>query len=148
MDKYYKHTQVGYVPLIFMIAGMIIIIIHQTVNGFAQTAIVALAILGVALILVSSLTVTIKENVLEVRFGPGPIRKKIRISAIESCKIVKNPWYYGWGIRRIPPGQLYSVSGLSAVEIKLKRSGDKIRIGTDVPRALETAIRQAMEAKR
>jgi len=54
---------------------------------------------------------------------------------------VKNPWYYGWGIRFTPHGWLYNVSGLHAVEIELK-NGKKYRIGTDVPENLEKAIRE------
>lgn len=42
--------------------------------------------------------------------------------------------------RMTPHGWFYNVSGLSAVEIKLK-TGIKYRIGTDVPQELEEAIR-------
>ncbi|MDY7014940.1 MAG: hypothetical protein SVX43_15355 [Cyanobacteriota bacterium] len=55
---------------------------------------------------------------------------------------VKNPWYYGWGIRLTPRGWLFNVSGLDAVEISLN-SGRHFRIGTDRPRELERAIRRA-----
>ncbi len=57
---------------------------------------------------------------------------------------MKNPWYYGWGIRLTPHGWLYNVSGSYAVEIKTK-TGKKYRIGTDVPNELEKAIRQSIE---
>jgi len=78
-----------------------------------------------------------------VRFGPGPIRKRVKLNEIESCKVVKNHWYYGWGIRLTPHGILYNVSGFYAVEIKL-RTGRLYRIGTDTPQELEVAIRRAL----
>ncbi|GAI51787.1 unnamed protein product [marine sediment metagenome] len=69
--------------------------------------------------------------------------KRFKLNEIESCQVVKNHWYYGWGIRLTPHGVLYNVSGFDAVEIKL-RTGKKFRIGTDVPQELEEAIRQAI----
>jgi hypothetical protein len=53
---------------------------------------------------------------------------------------VRNPWYYGWGIRITPDGLLYNVSGTRAVEITLT-DGSKLRLGTDEPEALCQAIR-------
>jgi hypothetical protein len=90
--------------------------------------------------------VVIWEEELEARFGPGPIRKRFKLNEIESCQVVKNHWYYGWGIRLTPHGWLYNVSGFHAVEIKL-RTGKKFRIGTDVPQELEEAIRQAINSR-
>jgi len=103
-----------------------------------------LVVIAIALVLFSSLTVVIREDELEARFGPGPIRKRFKLNEIESCQVVKNHWYYGWGIRFTPHGVLFNVSGFHAVEIKL-RTGKKFRIGTDVPQELEEAIRQAIK---
>lgn len=53
-------------------------------------------IVGVCMMLSAMLTIVIKEDVIEIRFGPaGIIRKKFLLREIESCRIVKNPWYYG-----------------------------------------------------
>jgi len=62
---------------------------------------------------------------------------------VESVEPVKNPWYYGIGLRVTPRGMLYSVSGLSAVEIT-RRDGSRLRIGTDEPEKLTAALRQAL----
>jgi len=91
----------------------------------------------------SSLTVTIREDYLEIRLGFSPIRKRVKLIDIESARAVRNKWYYFWGIRLTPHGWLFTVSGLQAVEIEMKR-GNKFRIGTDTPQALEEAIRQAI----
>ncbi len=145
--KRYEHTQVGYLVITAMTAAMILIGIVLANAGVNWIAIAVLIIIGVALVLFSSLTVVIREDDLETRFGPGPIRKKFKLRDIESCQVVRNPWYYGWGIRLTPHGWLYNVSGFDAVEIKL-RTGKTFRIGTDDPQELEGAIRREFSAIR
>ena len=143
MIKHYEHTQVGYLIIVAMAAVMVLIGIVLAKAGINWIAIGALIIIAVALVLFASLTVVIWEEELEVRFGPGLIRKRFKLNEIESCKVVKNHWYYGWGIRLTPHGILYNVSGFYAVEIKL-RTGRQYRIGTNAPQELEEAIRRAL----
>ncbi len=144
MTKRYEHTQVGYLIIAVMAAVMVLIGIILANADINWVAIGVLVVIAIALILFSSLTVIIWEEELEARFGPGPIRKRFKLKEIESCQVVKNHWYYGWGIRFTPHGVLFNVSGFHAVEIKL-RTGKKFRIGTDVPQELEEAIRQAIK---
>jgi len=146
MIERYRHTQVGYLIIAAMAAVMVRIGVVLANSGINWTAIGGLAVIAVALVLFSSLTVVIGEDEVEARFGPGPIRKRFKLNEIESWQVVKNHWYYGWGIRLTPHGVLYTVSGLDAVEIKL-RTGKKFRIGTDVPQELEAAIRQAITSR-
>ena len=146
MIERYRHTQVGYLIIAAMAAVMVWIGVVLANSGINWTAIGGLAVIAVALVLFSSLTVVIGEDEVEARFGPGPIRKRFKLNEIESWQVVKNHWYYGWGIRLTPHGVLYTVSGLDAVEIKL-RTGKKFRIGTDVPQELEAAIRQAITSR-
>ena len=144
MTKRYEHTQVGYLIITAMTATIILIGIVLANAGLNWKAISVLIIVGTALVLFSSLTVTILEDVIELRFGPGLIRKRVKLYDIESCRVVKNHWYYGWGIRLTPHGWLYSVSGFYAVKIKL-RTGKQYRIGTDVPHELDGAILEAIK---
>ena len=144
MIKRYEHTQVGYLIITAMSAVMMLIGVVLANAGINWIAIGVLVVIAVALVLFSSLTVVIREEELEARFGPGLIRKRFKLNEIESCQVVKNPWYYGWGIRLTPHGVLFRVSGFYAVEIKL-RTGKKFRIGTDVPQELDAAIRQAIK---
>ena len=155
MIKHYQHTQIGYLIIALTAIGLIFIacLIADLTSVFGFNWIVFLIlsigpiIPGVCLALFATLTVVITEDVLEIRFGPvGVIRKKFPLNDIESCQVVKNPWYYGWGSRLTPHGRLYSVSGFYAVEIKMK-TGKKYRIGTDVPNDLEKAIQQSIEKK-
>ena len=144
MIKCYQHTQTGYLIIIALAIGLLFIVYLMTVYGFNWIAFTVLIILGVCLVLFATLTVVIEEDVLEIRFGPGIIRKKFPLKDIESCQVVKNPWYYGWGIRLTPHGWLYNVSGSYAVEIKMK-TGKEYQIGTDIPNDLEKVIRQSIE---
>jgi hypothetical protein len=57
--------------------------------------------------------------------------------------VVKNPWYYGWGIHLTPSGWLYNVSGFWAVELQMK-NGKKYRIGTDDPEGLVQVIQDKL----
>jgi hypothetical protein len=143
MNKRYEHTQVGYFIIVAIVAAMVAIGIILATTGVNWIAIAVLVVLAVALVLFPSLTVVIREEELLVQFGPGPIRKRFKLNEIESCQPVKNPWYYGWGIRSTPDGTLFRVSGFHAVQIKLI-TGKEYLIGTDVPQELEEAIRQAI----
>jgi hypothetical protein len=146
MIKRYEHTQVGYLIIVAMAAVMVLIGVILASVGINWIAIGVLAVIAVALVLFYSLTVAIWEDELVVRFGPGLIRKRFKLNEIESCQAVKNPWYYGWGIRLTPHGMLFRVSGFHAVQIKL-RTGKQFLIGTDVPQELEEAIRQVMNSR-
>jgi hypothetical protein len=146
MIKRYQHTQVGYLNIITIAVAMVLIGILLPITGNNWITIVVLIILGVVLVLFSTLTVAIWEDELEIRFGPGLIRKRFKLNEIESCQVVKSPWYYGWGIRVTPRGTLYRVSGFYSVEINLK-TGKKYLIGTDVPQELEEAIKQTINSR-
>ena len=77
-------------------------------------------------------------------FGPGSFRKSLPLAQIEQCQPTKNAFWHGFGIRMRGTGWLYNVSGLLAVEIKLK-SGSSVWLGTDEPNFLCDAIRDAMD---
>ena len=144
--KRYEHTQVGYLIIVVMAAVMVLIGIILAITGINWIAIGILVVIAVALVLFSSLTVTIWEEELEVKFGPGSIRKRFKLNEIESCQPIRVPWYYGWGIRLTAGGVLLRVSGLYAVEIQLN-TGKRFRIGTDVPQELEETIQQSISKK-
>jgi hypothetical protein len=51
--------------------------------------------------------------------------------------------FYGWGIRWIPGGWLWNVSGLDGVELVLVNNR-RFRVGTDEPEQLAAAIQGAL----
>ena len=146
----YKHTQIGYLMLVvtlavlvlFVWAHILVLAEPDSVNSgpnFAVTAIMALILFILASFV--SLQVIINEKYLRIKFGYGIYKKQFSLDDIISAKIVKNHWYYGWGIRGWlwPKMCIYNVSGFDAVEIKLK-NGKTYRIGTDEPKKLEQSI--------
>ncbi len=100
--------------------------------------------LGWAGLMMSSLTVSINDELIRLKFGPGMWKKTISLDGIVECKPVKNTWFNGWGIRYLEKGcRLYNIAGLDAVEITLE-NGKRVRIGTDEPEKLAEAIRQVI----
>jgi hypothetical protein len=124
-----------------VVAAMVAIGVILATTGVNWIAIAVMVVLAIALVLFPSLTVAIREEELLVQFEPGVIRKRFKLSEIESCQAVKNPWYYGWGVWQTPHGMLFRVSGLNAVQIRLI-TGKECLIDTDVPQELEEAIRR------
>lgn len=137
MSKQYQHTQIGWLMIVAFGGVALLILFLMAVQGpdrvLLIVPVIALAVIALSLGLVTTLTTEIDREVLEVRFGPiGIIRKRFPLREIVSCQVVRNRWYYGWGIRWTPHGWLYNVSGLDAVELQM-RTGKKHRVGTDVP---------------
>jgi hypothetical protein len=143
----YLHTQIGTVTLGVLGAGILIVGAILLARGSDALLLAVLLILVVTAGLFATLTVEIHDGLLTVWFGPGLVRKRVSLAAIRTCTVVRNPWWYGWGIRWTPRGWLYNVSGLTAVELSLT-NGQRLRIGTDQPEQLCQAIVQACTAIR
>lgn len=144
----YRRTQFGRVIAASCLPGLVPAVVLVWYIRTPEVNWVAAAIVGVlvlVLLLFGSLTVEIAGGHLRIRFGVGLIRKRWPLDGIEGCRPVRNSWLYGWGIRKIPGAWLYNVSGLDAVELKMK-SGKAVRIGTDEPRALCAALEEALAA--
>jgi hypothetical protein len=150
----YKHTQIGYLMLSVTLAVLVFFAWLQITAraeppsyysgpNFAVTAIMALILFILASF--TTLTTSIDENLLRIKFGYGIFAKKFPINQIVSVQSVKNHWYYGWGVKVWfwPYMWIYNVSGFDAVEI-IMRNGKIYRIGTDTPGELEAAIKRAI----
>ncbi|MEL7039597.1 MAG: hypothetical protein AAFO04_28895 [Cyanobacteria bacterium J06592_8] len=141
-QDFYKHTQIGTLTIVLLaIIALFIAGVITAVNSWNWGFILVLVILLIVGLLSATLTVEVRNDYLKCWFSFGVIRREFPLSDIVEAAAVKNHWYYGWGIRKIPQGLMFNVSGLDAVEITLK-SGKKFRIGTDQPTQLEAAIRQ------
>ena len=155
MQVFYKKRQAGWlIILLFMpiIFFFLYIIYRQEVLGkpFGNNPGPSIMYFGFAvfsliiLSLFSHLTVIGYTNYLQIKFGIGLIRKKFYFKDIKNCSIQKNPWYYGWGIRKIPEGWLYNVSGSWSVQLNVK-NGKMYRIGTEEPKSLAQFIQSRSE---
>jgi len=105
--------------------------------------VIVLIILLVCLVLFYRLKITIDDENLCASFGPGIIRKRVRLAEIVRCDPIRIRWWYGWGIHLTPYGWLYNVSGFDAVTVTL-RDGRKFALGTDDPHGLVAAIRNSI----
>lgn len=139
----YKHTQVGYLLLILYGAVVLLIGCINIMSAFHPLAFTGLLIVLVVLGTFSCLTVTVDDQTIKIQFGLRIIRKTFRLNEIEAYRVVKNPWYYGWGIRFTPRGWLFNVSGLSAIELEM-RNGKRYRVGTDDPDNLANALAEVL----
>lgn len=139
----YEHTQRGFLIIGAVSAAIVLIVAMTVLFGLVWITALVICILIFALAICSTLTASVSDDALWIRFGPLPlIRKSWPVAEIATVTTVTNPWYYGWGIRWTPSGPLYNVSGYGAVEVTL-HSGRKVRIGTDEPEVLCRAIEQA-----
>jgi hypothetical protein len=140
----YLHLQRAWwtMAILFPVGG---VFVAAAVFGASLPAVARLAMAGVAalmawvLITFSRLTVEV-SNEVNIYFGWGWPRKTFEPAQIDDVRTVRNPLWYGFGIRWIPKGWMWNVSGLDAVELTL-RTGRVFRIGTDDPDGLLAAIR-------
>jgi len=137
----YRHTQFGTIIVVGLLIPTIFIFIAPFIAGIQiQVLIIALIVLLISFPLFSTLTINVNHGILICYFGIGLIKRKIKLSEIKECRVVRNPWYVGWGIRWAP-GQymLWNVSGFQAVELEFT-NGKKFRIGSDEPEELLKSI--------
>jgi hypothetical protein len=143
MSIHYEHTQRGTLMIVTgLIGALVLATIAYTNTGAARWISLALA-LGMLIMdwLLSSLTVIVSDNEVRWYFGPGAWSYQIPLTDIEAAHVVRNSWLNGFGIRVAPGFRLYNVSGLDAVELKLK-NGEVRRIGTDDAVGLAAALKR------
>jgi hypothetical protein len=140
----YEHTQIGHV-IIWSLLAIILIASGGLIGSpfHRELALFVSIVLLVCLILFYRLRITIEDETLRASFGPGIIRKRVRLAEIVACEPIRVRWWYGWGIHLSPYGWLYNVSGFDAVAITL-RDGRKFALGTDDPDGLTAGIRDAI----
>lgn len=139
----YHHTQFGppllrFGVLVFLIAIGVISAVAGSWEGVAVVAVTGL-IVGTAMFVFSRFTVAVTNETLTASFGWGWPRRTLRWDEATAARIVKNRWWYGFGIRWFPGGTLWNVWGLDAVEFDLVKGG-RLRIGTDEPERLMAAL--------
>jgi len=137
----YRHTQFGTVIIFAVGIFVAAILVHFLMSGSIPPFEAGIAILLlIMLFLFASLTVEINHGSVVCSFGPGLIRKAIKLSDVIDARPVTNSWLAGWGIRWMPGRyMLWNISGFQAVELTLT-NGKRFRIGTDEPAALARAI--------
>ena len=145
----HKEFQFGWIIFWSMISIQIVCT-YLYVNGVgnrpldADSFVIVSLLNLVVLLLFYGLTTRVANKAVTVSFGIGIIRKHIRLDRIKSVEAVTTPWYYGWGIRIIPKGILYNVSGVHGVEIKFNDTSSVIRIGSTDSENLKQEIEKRL----
>ena len=137
----YHHTQRGTLTIVVYLLLAALDAVMMWRSGQWPLAAVLILLLAVAAVF-SSLTVEVSDNELRWHFGPGLWAYRVPLSEIQTVAAVRNHWWNGFGIRIGTGFRLYNVSGLDAVELRLK-SSDVRRIGTDDPQGLAQALKSA-----
>lgn len=138
----YQRKQLANTLLIVIssIAGLVILL-SITENEIMLWPFVLL--LALIAFLFHSLNINVDQTSIHWSFGPNFWQNSVPLSHIKSIKAITIPWYYGLGIRLIPTGWLYIVTGNEAIELTLK-NGKNISIGCDKPEQLIQEVRQRM----
>jgi hypothetical protein len=139
MSPHYRHTQIGWVILGVIAAILAFVWSRLPTEVAAAAGFPLLLVAALTLLVFSALTVEVDAETIGLRFGIGLVRKRIPLAEVKAWRVVRNPWYTGWGIRLGPGYVLWNVSGFDAVELDLA-SGRRFRVGTDEPAALLAAI--------
>jgi hypothetical protein len=141
MAMQYHHTQRGTLTIVVCLLLAALDAVMMWRSGQWPLAAVLILLLAVAAVF-SSLTVEVSDNELRWHFGPALWAYRVPLSEIQTVAAVRNHWWNGFGIRIGTGFRLYNVSGLDAVELRLK-SSDVRRIGTDDPQGLAQALKSA-----
>jgi hypothetical protein len=139
----YQHTQRS--PLWLIVAvpfGIIVAVVLITAE--ADPVVDSVAVLGLVLLIAimahfSWLRITVDPGRARAAFGAGWPAKTVDLSTVTAVRVVRNRWWYGFGIRVVPNGWLWNVWGLDAVEFVLE-TGRVVRFGTDEPDQLLAAV--------
>ncbi|NVJ59567.1 MAG: hypothetical protein HWE27_04210 [Gammaproteobacteria bacterium] len=125
----YQNKQTG-TALLFVTVSIAVIILVLAPDSRDYVLWPAIITLGLVSFLFHSLNIKVSDNEINWSFGPGFWKKTLKITDIKSVRVINTKWYYGLGIRYIPSGWLYTVSGTTAVQLELN-DGTKINLGTN-----------------
>ena len=140
----YSSSQTGWLIIALLAAGFIAVFSTLSLEAITTTQYAVLMALIIASVFFYKLTVVVDRGVIVVSFGQGMISRTIRVRDLASCRVVKVPWYWGFGIRLTPSGWMYNVVGTRAVEVTYK-SGKKFIIGSSEAETLCEVIEDEMK---
>ena len=86
----YRHTQIGHVVVIALTSGMLLCAGLLLIE-FSIVSLIVLAVLAACLWLFATLTVTVDDGLLAVRFRSGLVRKWWPLGEITDAQVVRNP---------------------------------------------------------
>ena len=129
MAEIYKHTQVAY-AILLPVEAAVLACVYFGITTRTLAPLVAAVGLAALSALFFGLTVTGTEEILEIAFGAGLIRRRFKIKDIVSARPYRTAFWHGWGIHRCGDGTIYNVSGFDAVHLTMT-DGMSYIIGTN-----------------
>jgi len=145
----YTERQISSV-LIAIFIGVFVIISISYIYNFGNNSpdlysiLLTILIMVVGLLFFYDMKTYIDNEQILISFGIGLVKKRIAIKNIEKVTVVRNKWYYGFGIRMLKNGWLYNIKGLDAVELKMKNTKSIIRVGTADSQKLKREIERML----
>jgi hypothetical protein len=139
---HYQNKQMG-TALLLVMGTVILFILFMTLEKHNEVIWPVIIIIGLISFLFHSLNIKVNASEINWSFGPGFWKKSIKLETVNSVNVIDTKWYYGLGIRFIPSGWLYTVSGTTAIQLELK-DGSKINLGTNDPDNLVAAIKSQL----
>lgn len=139
---HYQNKQMA-TALLLVMGAVILLVLFMAVdknNGVIWSVII---FIGLVSFLFHSLNIKVTGNEINWSFGPGFWQKSVKLATVKSVSVIKTKWYYGLGIRYLPSGWLYTVSGTTAIQLELK-DGSKVNLGTNDPDNLVKAIKSQL----
>ena len=141
----YKEITFGWIILIFILPGTVLLtylyIFQVGDRPLTTTPFLLISSLFVVVaLLFYRMRVIVWSDKILISFGVGLIWKAIEIAKVANIEVVKNPFYFGWGIRMIPKGTMYNISGTRAIELHFKDTNRIVRIGSKNPEQLKREI--------
>ncbi len=154
MGEEHRYTQVGRLTILMMLLAAVFTAFMfdsglksnegQDATILKVTGLLVAGFFVLALASFYSFTIQIADGNIKFWFGFGVARKSLPLEGILSVEIVKNPWYYLWGIKSIPGGWLYSIApGGRAIELIFK-DDKKIHLGTNNSEEIKQRLDQAI----
>jgi len=112
MTPLYEHRQVAWPTVIASLTSALLLAVGIAVagrNSRVHLGLLALvpAISVVVLAFFGSMTVRVFSDRVRIHFGIGAPWFTIDLREARGYAVVRNPWFYGWGIHLIPGGVIY-----------------------------------------
>jgi hypothetical protein len=147
-----KYTQVGtasiliMVPLFLFFSGMAISSGLTNRPDFMIMGFVSILMLLCCLTFYK-ITIAVSQTQVSFKMGIGLFGKTYQMSDIRQCRPVSNSFIAGIGIRMLPNGWLYNVSGIKAIELQFKNKYSVVRIGTNKPEEISEYIQSIVTGR-
>ncbi len=140
-----KYTQIGTVSIMILLPLFLLFTVLMIKSALANSPnlyilFILTITLFICLLTFYKLTITVDSTHVSFKLGLGLVSKTYTIADLSSCTPITNSAFYGIGIRMLPSGWLYNVSGLKAIELRFKHKTSVVRIGTNNPDEISQLI--------